>query len=60
MLFGEVRQVAIGSLALGLPAALALAALVVARLFWWRLGLVRTPGVAALAGLALRMATGGG
>ncbi|GGG18077.1 chromate transporter [Caldovatus sediminis] len=66
VLFGEVRPLAIGPLALDLPvpasldpAALALAALAAACLFRWRLGLVRTLGVAALAGLVLRLATAG-
>ncbi|MBW8268034.1 chromate efflux transporter [Caldovatus aquaticus] len=65
VLFGAVRTVAIGPLALDLPVpgsldppALALAALAAACLFWWNLGLVRTLGVTALAGFAFRLATG--
>jgi chromate transporter len=63
VLFADVRRVAMGPLALDLPvpasldpAALALAALAAACLFWWKLGLIRTLGVAAAAGLGLHLA----
>jgi chromate transporter len=63
VLFAEVRRVAMGPLALDLPvpasldpAALALAALAAACLFWWKLGLTRTLAMAAAAGLGLHLA----
>jgi len=65
VLFGEVREVRAGPLAVDLPvlssldpAALALAALAAFCLFGARLGVVATLGAAALAGLAVRMAGG--
>ncbi len=65
VLFGEVREVRAGPLALDVPApasldpvALALAALAAFCLFRARLGVVATLGIAALAGLAIRLALG--
>jgi chromate transporter len=65
VLFGEVQAVTLGPLRLDLPVAgsldtqaLALAALAAACLVWLRLGVVKTLGVAALAGLALRTLLG--
>jgi chromate transporter len=67
VLFREVRPVALGPAGLDVPvlasldpAALALAVLAAACLFWSRLGLVRTLVLAALAGLAVRTMFGGG
>jgi chromate transporter len=66
VLFGELRRVEAGPLALDAPvpasldpAALFLAALAAFCLFRARLGVVATLGAAALAGLAVRSATGG-
>jgi chromate transporter len=65
VLFGEVRGLALGPVTLDLPvpatldpAALALAMLAAVCLFRLRLGVVRTLGVAAAAGLLLRLAAG--
>ena len=65
VLFGEVRAVRAGPLVLDLPApasldpaALFLAGLAAFCLFRARLGVVRTLGATALAGLAIRLATG--
>ena len=65
VLFGEVRRVGVGPLALDAPvpasldsAALFLAALAAFCLFRARLGVVATLGAAAVAGLAVRLATG--
>ncbi|WP_135467042.1 chromate efflux transporter [Crenalkalicoccus roseus] len=65
VLFGEVRAVPLGPVRLDLPVpgtldplALALAALAALCLFRLRLGVVRTLGIAAAAGLALRFALG--
>lgn len=65
VLFGEVREIPLGPLLLDLPvpasldpAAAGLAMLATLCLFGLRLGLVRTLGVTALAGLAVRLALG--
>jgi chromate transporter len=65
VLFGEVQTIAAGPLALEVPvaasldpAALALAALAAFCLFRARLGVVPTLGIAAAAGLAVRLAFG--
>ncbi len=65
VIFGEVAEVTAGPLRLSLPvpatldlAAAALAALAAVCLFRLRLGVVATLGVAAAAGVLLRMATG--
>ena len=65
VLFGELREVRAGPLALEVPvpasldpAALFLAALAAFCLFRLRLGVVATLGIAALAGLAVRLAVG--
>ncbi|GGC68374.1 chromate transporter [Siccirubricoccus deserti] len=63
VLFADVRRVEIGPATLDMPAlgsldplALALAALAAACLFGFKIGLLRTLGVTAAAGLVLRMA----
>ena len=63
VLFRAVERAAMGPIALDLPvpasldpAALGLAALAAACLFWWKLGLIPTLGIAAVAGLALHLA----
>jgi chromate transporter len=65
VLFAEVREVRLGPLALYLPVAatldvqaLILALLAAACLFRMKLGVLKTLGVAALAGLALRTLLG--
>lgn len=67
VLFGEVREIPLGPLVLDAPSpdsldlpALGLAALAALCLFRLRLGVVRTLGIAALAGLTVRLALGGG
>jgi len=65
VLFAEVRRVDAGPVGLDVPVlgsldplALALAALAAACLFWLKLGLLRTLGVTAAVGLALKLALG--
>ncbi|MGK7864984.1 chromate efflux transporter [Falsiroseomonas sp. E2-1-a4] len=65
VLFAEVREVRLGILALDLPVpgsldvlALALASLAAVCVFWLKLGLIRTLGVTAAVGLALKLVLG--
>ncbi len=65
VLFGDVREIRLGPMALDLPnlatvdpAALAIAVLAAVCLFRLKLGVVRTLGLATIAGLAIRLATG--